>query len=860
MKTNSILIRLLGALGACMLTVAPLRAAPPEQPVDASQKNCAAGTYAGSVPQVQKDLNRIYSGDDVFKRDAGEGDNPLRDGILGPVTRRWLGLFCAQHPFEADARRFDLDVAAELARFGTGTGTGHATPAAGNAQPEPLPGPEASYRYDPAFLRKPKDIALILARLRTLTDRYNDKNLFDDAVRRASKGLVLDNATLARIANFAAVDGYMLPGQAVQQFKGASPGLVEKLMLKTDIDYASADDFHMDLRVAMGEGPEKAGLARLAAQIDKLAHVVHYRIPTTIAADLSAATELEPPVAALYLSMAKVEYPSKELFGLALRARMVRALDMCPSNRYRHEGRLDEDGDVRALWALMDGKNRIDEVLALRAVQGRCTPQQATLAAGLTEAAHTVFYRKLDKAAELVTLNKAPATVGQGGPGAVKGCGCAPDAREGMMTYGFYPLWSNAAKQNMDFDVLSRIGLYGMTIDDKGALKLPAGVNATPWTLLEAAHRHRTKVDWVLYKNDWSAAKGGRMAGLLSNLIQSIDALLRTPYPKTDWRGTALATFGLEQGPSVGDGITLRFEGFPATKPEQEALGSFIQALTAQLHAMKPARQLHLMVTQADIVDSTVKADNANNDDRPFSPSNLQTLMQKANLIPDNADPADIKRLRGNDLRVLVLLQEPTSSEKMLLRASVENTLFSSGRVRVLRNIIPILEYDGKRPGQLNDDLIYFKDNFGGVGFWPLSFASIEDDLDGATTANAVLHTYFNSAGIDGGVVAKVIDQICPNRTWLRWLAWISSILAIVAGVTLSRCRGCGTRLDNNAFYLVGMVVLIVLPFLVIAALVVGDPLFKSDSGVHWFIAALLIGVVVIPGGYGVLKPARKLP
>jgi hypothetical protein len=856
MKTNSILIRLLGALGACMLTVAPLRAAPPEQPVDASGKNCAAGTYAGSVPQVQKHLNRIYAGDDVFKLDAGEGDNPLRDGILGPVTRKWLGLFCAQHPFKADARRFDIDVAAELARFGSGTG--HATPPAGKAQAERLPGPEASYRYDPAFLRKPKDIALLLPRLRTLTDRYNDKNLFDDAVRRASKGLVLDEATLARIQTFAAVDGYMLPGQAVQQLKGASPELVEKLMLKTDTDYASADDFHLDLQIAMGEGPEKAGLAKYAAQIDKLAHVVHYRIPTTIAADLSAATELEPPLAGLYLSMSKVEYPSKQLLGLALRARVERALGMCPDNHNQREGRLEDEGDVRALWALVEGNNKIDEVMTLRAVKGRCTPKQVAQAAGLTTDAHTVFYAKLDKAAELVTLNKAPAAAGQAGPGALKGCGCAPDLREEMMTYGFYPLWTNAAKQNLDFDVLSRIGLYGMTIDDKGALKLPAGVNTKPWTLLEAAHRHNTKVDWVLYKNDWNGAKGEGMAGFLANLRQSIDDLLRTRNPDIDWRGTALTSFGLERGPSAGDGITLRFEGFPSAKPEQEALGSFVQALTAQLRAMKPARQLYLMVTQADIVGSTDNADDANNDDRPFSPGNLQTLMQKANPIPDDADPADFKRLRANDLQVLVLMQEPTAGEKLKLRASVENALFSRGRVRVLRNIIPVLEYDGSRPIQLMDDLIYFKDNFGGVGFWPLSFASV--DAAGATTANAVLHTYFNAAGIDGSVVAEVIDQICPNRAWLRWLAWISSIVAIVAGVTLSRCRGCGTRLDSNAFYLAGMIALIVLPFLVIAALVVGDPLFKSDSGVHWFIAAILIGVVIIPGAYGLLKPARKLP
>jgi hypothetical protein len=852
------MIRLLGTIGACMLTLTTLHAAPakpPGQLVDASPKACAGGKYAGSVPQVQNELNRIYAKDAGFISDAGESDNPLQDGKLGRITRKWLGLFCEQHPFKADARRFDLDVAAELARFRAAMG--RATPPAVEAPPESLPALETSYRYDPAVLRKPKDIALLLPRLRTLTDRYNDKNLFDDAVRRASKGLVLDDATLGRIETFAAVDGYMLPGQAVQQLKGASPELVEKLMLKTDIDYASADDFHLDLQIAMGEGPEKAALARYAAQIDKLAHVVHYRIPTTIAADLPAATELEPPVAALYLSMAKVGYPSKELFELALRAQLERALGMCRADRFQKFGRL-EDGDVKALWALVDGNNQaIGQLAVLRAVQTRCSAPQLQAATILTDRAHKVLYGKLDTAAELVKLGTAPALARQAGPGAVGGCGCAHDPREGM-TYGFYPLWTDVTDQKLDFDVLSRIGLYGMTIDDKGGLNLPAGVKTPPWTLLEAAHRHMTKVDWVLSKNDWSAADGGRMADLLGNLRQSIDRLLRTPFPKTDWRGTALASLGLEQGPSAGDGITLRFDRFPVAQQDQEALRGFMQALARDLRAMKPARQLYLMVTQADIVGAA--ADVVRSDARPFSAFNLSTLIQQASNIDAEMTPATNERQRADDVRVLVLMPEPTASQKLLLRANVENALFSNERVRLLRNIIPVLEYDGVRSGQLNDDILYFKDNFGGIGFWPLPFAGASDGVDGSTTANHILHDYFKHAGVDDGFVADAIDLICPNRTWLRWLAWVSSILAVVAGVILSRCRGCGTRLDSNAFYMAGMVTLIVLPFVVIAALVVGDPLFKSDSGVHWFIAAILIGVVIIPGAYGLLKPARKLP
>lgn len=427
------------------------------------------------------------------------------------------------------------------------------------------------------------------------------------------------------------------------------------------------------------------------------------------------------------------------------------------------------------------------------------------------------------------------------GPGAIDGCGCAHDGRSGM-TYGFYPLVTDAAGQKIDFAVLSRIGLYGTTIDDKGALNFPPGIKTAPWTLLEAAHRHMTQVDWVLSKNDWSAAGGAGMAELLGNLRQSIDRLLRTPFPETDWRGTALATFGQELGPSAGDGIALRFERFPATQQDQEALRGFVRTLARDLRAMKPARRLYLMVEEADIVGA---ADLAERESRPFSVFNLHDLVQQANPIAEAVDPALSRRARADDVRVLVLMQEPTSGQK-LLRAEIDRSLLSGERVRMLRDVIPVLAYDALRSGQLNDDIAYFQDNFGGIGFWPLPLAAARD----AATGNHVLRAYFHRAGLDGGALATAIDLICPNRAWLRWLAWISSIAAVAAGVTLFRCRGCATRLTGNIFYMGGMVALIVLPLVAIAALVVGDPLLKSDCGVHWLIAALLIAVVIIPGAY----------
>lgn len=872
--------RLLGVLGACLLA-APLAAAfqpglqPGPQLVDATRERCAGARYEGRVVLVQAELNRIYADDAEFRKDVGAGANPLRDGRLGPITRKWLGVFCARHPFKARASAFDAEVAARLTAFGRqapSVAQAGAVDAGGKRAQPPLPGVETTYRYDPKVLRKPQDLDPVLARLALLTDRYASKTLFDQALDRALKGLSLDAETRARIVNLSEVDGYLLPSAKVNTLPNASLSLREKLLLKADIDYASADEFHFDLETAVGDGPERAELSRYQAQIDNFSLVQHYRIPTTLAADLAAAGALEPPLANLYKPMAKLEYPTRTLLEDALRARLEQALGMCKANRSRQDGRFDSADDVKALWDLVNdsslgpGRDGYAEVKRLRDRSELCGDAELNQAQQLIGVGHHSLYDELNKTAVLAKVNRAPPLAAQDGPGAVPGCGCAQDEHEGM-TYGFYPLWTDSTKQHLDFDVLSRIGLYGMTIDDKGVLRYPAGVQKRPWALLKAAHRHMTKVDWVLYKNDWSAVGEGGMAAFLGSLRQNISELFLTKFPGGDWSGTALASLGLEQGPSVGDGITLRFEGFPAG--QQEALSDFVGKLAGDLRKMKPARQLNIMVAQEEIFSASVDGDDAaspgmpadgDKEARPFSPAVLHDLLQQAHPIDDDAPPVNSRDRYEEDATILVLIREPTTRQKLALRSKIERALHGNGRVRVLRNLVAVVEYDGRSKEMLRDDIIYFQDNFGGIGFWPLPFANGEDETDGAATANAVLHDYFKSADLEGGVTSELFDLICPNRAWLRWLAWISSIAAIVAGVTLARCRGCGTRLDNNKFYMVGMVALLVLPFIVIAALVVGDPLFKSDSGVHWFVAALLIGAVIVPGAYGLLKPERQLP
>ena len=85
--------------------------------------------------------------------------------------------------------------------------------------------------------------------------------------------------------------------------------------------------------------------------------------------------------------------------------------------------------------------------------------------------------------------------------------------------------------------------------------------------------------------------------------------------------------------------------------------------------------------------------------------------------------------------KLLVFLNEPSSRAKKCLRLQVENEFHGAERVDVLRKVIPVLgrteireatgtERDGDDDkaelAQFIDDLSYLKDNFGGIGMWPV--------------------------------------------------------------------------------------------------------------------------------------------
>ena len=82
-------------------------------------------------------------------------------------------------------------------------------------------------------------------------------------------------------------------------------------------------------------------------------------------------------------------------------------------------------------------------------------------------------------------------------------CGCSPDTF--TVVYGFYPFWMAGTEQILDFSVLSRIGYFALSFNEKGMI-----TDTFHWKkdkphadFINVAHRYRTKVDLVIYNRNW---------------------------------------------------------------------------------------------------------------------------------------------------------------------------------------------------------------------------------------------------------------------------------------------------------------------------------------------------------------------
>jgi Putative Ig domain len=440
------------------------------------------------------------------------------------------------------------------------------------------------------------------------------------------------------------------------------------------------------------------------------------------------------------------------------------------------------------------------------------------------------------------------------------GCGCVREDLAGQV-YGFYPLWwAQEEPQRIDFSLLSRISVLGLPFGDEMAPEAHQRWTRAQTDFIRTAHRHGTALDLVIYRNDWRflqteplAAREALVNQQLQQLPEQARRLIDAPLP--DWLSRAKAWLpGFAQTEHLGDGITLFFDAPPSASEHKrwrqdfdDFHHRFALAMIAQLRA-QPQRQytLNLVVGDRQLTEPGA-----------FSIASLFELLKAAeapHLVQGRIEESTAVYSSATNVtvRFVVLLSEPSTLSKKRLRSSIETEPALQGIDRriFMRKLIPVLSIGmpEAESQQFADDLVYFEDNFGGVGFWPLPMA-------GQTVSpgmSAALRTAFSGAAADGWS-RPLCDWACENRWPLRALFDLLLLTGLVCVALL--LWDCAWRARWGRYLPLGGI-----PVVLVGALLLNcDPQLRAlrdGTGLMWAVIAILFVAAL----WAVLKPKVEKP
>lgn len=288
-----------------------------------------------------------------------------------------------------------------------------------------------------------------------------------------------------------------------------------------------------------------------------------------------------------------------------------------------------------------------------------------------------------------------------GGP-LLDSCGCLNNFDD-KVVYGFHPFWNQGDDLlELDFSNLSRVGYFAVPFDREGNITISETID---WDVSRAAfvneaRKYGTSVDVVVYNDQWERWRVPD-PGFIDRLARQTYELL-LPELTDGFLNYSRPFFslGAAQIPTLGDGVTLYFDFEQLGRSLYEDVFLNVAAYVEQVrHLLTEAgggRELNLLVSMETMSDLT----------RPVG----QYTFYDIEGIVESVD------------HFLVLLTEPTPDTKKSLRDSIEVAFSGEERRTVLRKTIPVIHPtkadDDAEP--FEDDLVYFEDNFGGVGFWPL--------------------------------------------------------------------------------------------------------------------------------------------
>lgn len=406
---------------------------------------------------------------------------------------------------------------------------------------------------------------------------------------------------------------------------------------------------------------------------------------------------------------------------------------------------------------------------------------------------------------------------------AMPGCNCVPPRNlpDNSAVYGFYPFWLSPledasaeaegtvpAPTPIDFGLISRVAFYGLEIKFEFPNAAPGDRNlqlnnVTHWVnmkrdFINSAHQHRAEVDLSFDLRNWVDWSERELSYAIERIVEHTGPINRFHDRSLAGIKNAIPTLFDAMQP---DGVTLIFEDYSGRPDEDINVSKMISIIRQVQDELALRGQTVNVAFDFSLID--VGANEALMND-------LHEL-----LVPGGDGEKTIDK-------ILVFLERPTTETKKNLRARMDRGKFRGAeRSTVLRSFIPVVppsahEFVKQRPlagqdpdpnkeafSQLRDDVVYFQDNFAGIGFWPVPM------VDGPETAkvSGIIATEWNAATLPKqlALVQNSFDQVCtwscPRRAYIALVT-----MAVFAVVVLLVWRSFYSGLIDKIAFKVGVV------------------------------------------------------
>lgn len=476
---------------------------------------------------------------------------------------------------------------------------------------------------------------------------------------------------------------------------------------------------------------------------------------------------------------------------------------------------------------------------------------------------------------------------------AASDCGCARRwdkvGRRHFVVYGFYPGWLNAPEAaatepggegaapdqkmdetqpgdpavRVDFGIYSRIAYFSVKLDKAGEV-----VSSAQWSvkygakkLVDTAHRHLSEVDLVIEAPLWQMWGDDAIATAVEQIAGIVDP------DSPDFPGSVKP-----------DGVTLYFPGFDHShaaaqenivafvtrlhermNPEDgDAVGDTLMGTLAKSLGIKKTNRrfpIHLLIN-ADRLELT---DSPEKDESGRLLGSLKYLGGLSQILVGEKPAVDL---------VLVMLGQPVTELKKKLRLAVENDYQGEERIEVLRKIVPVMPPNGHlesgkpdmeakwgskndRFRQLQHDLVYFRDNFRGVAFWPAvaGTGSTDGEAQFDTIKTRLIDVFSQSQqqGQDGQIGALLgfdpCIYVCPNRWYL--IVFSLLLLGILVPVATLAYWSCRLRsfIARHTLPVLALLALLVLMFVAFIACI--PALNDHQDSILGTLLAMLIAIAI---------------